>query len=452
MQNLTSPHSWICPSQSNTVIGNLQAIGYEAFYVGGCVRDMFLGRKPKDFDIATSATPEQIQDIFPKTIPTGIKHGTITVVMEDENIEVTTFRSEGNYADGRRPDSVKFETDLKADLSRRDFTINAIAYNSSNGIVEDPFGGQADLKAGIIRAVGNPAERFTEDGLRCIRAARFASVLGFDIEVETLKAIPQAITTFKKVSRERIREEFSKLIVGSHVTKGLNYLESMGLLRAIFPHVQINARQAGSLIEECGWADLNICLALFFSQAEMTSSEVLKTMKSMTFPTKTAEAVTNIIRNVIPNEAFEDWDDEQIRHWLAKVTPPACNDVLLVSRILREAATQDFVKRIKGIRNSHPPLYAKDLALDGNEIKAIVGSKPSAIVGAAIRFLLEMVIEDPTQNTKEGLTQLLRNNFACEDDKQCMINADLRAQGACKCPPNLVELRMHTSSCLEGRE
>lgn len=407
--------NWKHDLPSESVLRTLANAGFWAYYVGGCVRDNILGMDPKDYDIATSATPEQVQSIFPETIPTGLKHGTVTVVSFSQHVEVTTFRSEGTYTDGRRPDSVKFETNLDTDLERRDFTINAMAYSPISNLIYDPFGGYSDLQKKIIKAVGSPVERFNEDGLRCLRAVRFASKLGFEIEENTLHAINFCLTTFEKVSRERVREEFSKIIQSSFPVVGMNLLYGTGLLNSIFPGFTINSVRAGEVIANYGWGDLLGRLVLFFSQFEDAStSEILTIMKKLTFPNDTSEKVVKILDNIIPYEGFEHWDDERIRHWMKRVTPELANTTLVVSRVMRAAAEGEFVSRVKTIQKSRPPLYPKDLALDGNEIGAIVSSKPSAIVGAAIRFLIEMVIEDPTRNTPEQLTELLRKNFTCE--------------------------------------
>ncbi|MEE1185167.1 MAG: hypothetical protein UHX92_03715, partial [Acutalibacteraceae bacterium] len=172
------------PEKIEYVINRITDSGFEAFIVGGCVRDMLMGKTPNDFDITTSATPEEIQNIFEKTVPTGIKHGTITVVLEGEPIEVTTFRCDGDYNDCRHPEKVEFVRSIEADLSRRDFTVNAIAYNPTKGIV-DLFGGIEDINSKILRAVGNPEKRFCEDALRIMRLFRFSSVLSFEIEEKT---------------------------------------------------------------------------------------------------------------------------------------------------------------------------------------------------------------------------------------------------------------------------
>ena len=175
------------PKKQEYVLNTLRQNGYEGYIVGGCVRDSLLGLTPNDYDVTTNATPDVVQSLFPKTAPTGIAHGTVTVIIEKEPIEVTTFRSESGYSDSRHPDVTRFETDIKYDLSRRDFTVNAMAYNNEKGLI-DLYGGSQDLKNKFLRAVGNPQKRFGEDALRILRLFRFASQLGFTIEKETLNA------------------------------------------------------------------------------------------------------------------------------------------------------------------------------------------------------------------------------------------------------------------------
>ena len=203
------------PKHASDIIKTLSAHGYEAYVVGGCVRDSILGKEPADWDITTSALPEQVKALFPRTIDTGLKHGTVTIMMDKVGYEVTTYRIDGTYEDHRRPNEVTFTSDLKEDLMRRDFTINAMAYNEEQGLV-DLFGGIQDLTDRIIRCVGNPAERFDEDALRMLRAVRFAGQLNFKIEENTKAAIEAQHTFLKDVSAERIQTELMKLLVSGH--------------------------------------------------------------------------------------------------------------------------------------------------------------------------------------------------------------------------------------------
>ena len=203
------------PQAVEEIIETLTSYGYEAYAVGGCVRDSLLGREPGDWDITTSASPFQVKEIFRRTVDTGILHGTVTVMKNHVGYEVTTYRIDGEYEDGRHPKSVAFTSDLKEDLCRRDFTVNAMAYRHETGIV-DIFGGMEDLQRGVIRCVGNPVDRFTEDALRILRAIRFSAQLGFVIEEKTRAAIEKIAPNLMKVSRERVQVELTKLLLSPH--------------------------------------------------------------------------------------------------------------------------------------------------------------------------------------------------------------------------------------------
>ena len=203
------------PTDAQEILSTLEADGRQAYVVGGCVRDSLIGRTPGDWDITTSALPMQVKQLFRRTVDTGIKHGTVTVMMGDTGYEVTTYRIDGNYADGRHPDSVEFSANLRDDLKRRDFTINAMAYNNSDGLV-DEFNGIGDLQAGIVRCVGDARERFTEDALRMMRAIRFSAQLGFTIDGSTWNAIKKLAPSISKISMERVHVELGKTLMSAH--------------------------------------------------------------------------------------------------------------------------------------------------------------------------------------------------------------------------------------------
>ncbi len=218
----------------------LSAEGYQAYIVGGCVRDLLLGHVPKDWDITTDATPQEVMALFSKTIPTGLQHGTVTVVLGEgveNHFEVTTFRIEGEYTDGRRPEEVFFVLNVEQDLARRDLTINAIAYDPITDRLVDPYNGMVDLHEGIIRAVGNPGARFREDGLRIMRAARFAARFGYALDAETFSAMRDNIDTLRKVSKERIQDELCKTLMTENPSFGLQLLEQSGALAVACPYL-----------------------------------------------------------------------------------------------------------------------------------------------------------------------------------------------------------------------
>jgi tRNA nucleotidyltransferase (CCA-adding enzyme) len=226
------------PAAILDLLRRLQRAGHRAYLVGGCVRDLLRGVRVSDWDIATDARPEEVLRVFPGAIPTGLKHGTVTVPTEVGPCEVTTFRIEWGYSDARRPDRVEFVPDLEADLARRDFTVNAIAWDPLGGSEVDPFGGKADLGARVLRAVGAPVDRFRVDGLRPIRAARFAATLDFEIAPETEAALGQARAEVARVAAERLRDELTKLLTASRPSVGFDVLRKSGLLPILLPELQ----------------------------------------------------------------------------------------------------------------------------------------------------------------------------------------------------------------------
>lgn len=225
------------PEKVRQIIEQIQKHGFEAYAVGGCVRDSLLGRTPDDWDITTSAKPQEVKAIFPRTIDTGIEHGTVTVMMGKEGFEVTTYRIDGAYLDGRHPESVEFSSNLVEDLKRRDFTINAMAYNEQQGLV-DVFEGIEDMQRKVIRCVGNPKERFGEDALRMMRAIRFSAQLGFEIEEETYRAVEELAPTLEKVSMERIQVELVKTLLSAHPDY-VRFYQETGLFCDVLPQADV---------------------------------------------------------------------------------------------------------------------------------------------------------------------------------------------------------------------
>ena len=222
---------------ARTIVDRLQSSGFEAFLVGGCVRDLLLNRHPKDFDVATSARPEEILRLYPRAGQVGAHFGVVLVTEQGASVEVATFRSDGDYADGRRPDSVRFETEARNDALRRDFTINALFLNPSTGDILDHVGGRDDLARGVIRAIGDPRRRFEEDHLRLLRAVRFAARLRFDIEPDTFAAIREMSSAVERVAPERVRDEISRILIEGGAKRGFELLDSTGLLQHVLPEI-----------------------------------------------------------------------------------------------------------------------------------------------------------------------------------------------------------------------
>lgn len=384
------------PAAVMDVVRGLHAAGFRAFLVGGCVRDLLRGKQPKDFDLATSAKPEEVQKFFKKVIPTGIEHGTVTVVVNKAHVEVTTFRAEAEYVDGRRPSKVEFHEDIEADLGRRDFTMNAIAWDPESGVIVDPFDGQKDLAARTIRAVRVPLERFLEDGLRPMRAVRFATVLEFAIEPETEAAITQTLHVFKKVAGERIHQEFVKLLMAPAASMGLELLRRTGLLGEFFPEARLEHLDAVSRARP----DEVVRLAVLLLGVP-SARDVLMRLK---FPSRTADEVGALAQHPqLPSTRSSDAD---LRRWLARLDASRAAPLFDVHEALG-TAPEGLRSRVEGLLSTLPPLTARQLALDGKGIMAALGTGPSPVVGQATRHLLELVLEDPAKNTAEALAAAL---------------------------------------------
>jgi tRNA nucleotidyltransferase (CCA-adding enzyme) len=362
------------PKNALFVIDRLTKNGYKAYIVGGCVRDILLEKAPHDFDITTSAKPEEIISLFEKTIPTGIKHGTVTVLIENEPIEVTTFRTEGVYTDNRRPDSVEFVTDLREDLSRRDFTVNAMAYNEDEGVI-DYFGGKEDLKAKILKAVGDPEKRFTEDALRILRLFRFASTLNFEIHENTFTAALKCAHLLKTVSRERIFEELKKAVLGD------------------------NFKVFAPLIECGALKFLNITNLPDFDKIKALKKHPLLCLY-LSFGTK---ALIELKPSNEQKEYFKTLDA------LSAMPPPQTHaDIKEMLNIAGNEILNDFFilnslnqNDLKSVISSGEPYSVSHLKINGNDL-INMGYKGEEI-GKILEHLRKVAIINPQKNTKENL-------------------------------------------------
>ncbi|MBS6041241.1 MAG: CCA tRNA nucleotidyltransferase [Clostridium baratii] len=432
------------PSNVKYIIDEFYKNNYEAFMVGGCIRDSLLCKTPKDYDIATSAKPEITEKLFKRTIPTGIKHGTVTVLIDNEPYEVTTYRTEGEYKDNRRPDEVYFVSDIKEDLSRRDFTINAFAYNSREGL-KDFFGGLDDLTNGLIRSVGDANKRFNEDALRMLRAIRFSTQLNFDIEENTLNAIKDNKDLIKNISAERIRDELCKILISNNVRTGLNLLKECGLLQIVIPeivpsigfdqknihHFEDVFNHTLSVIEKCP-EDLNIRLAallhdigkpdVFFiddkgngrffghnTKSEKIARDILNRLR---FDNKTIKSVCILVRehmNVLDNAS-----NLAIKRLINRVSKENIYSLLELQKAdilsLKDPnvalyKVSDMRTKIDNIIDSNTPLTVKDLAIDGGILIKELDLKPGKIIGETLDYLLQLVLKDSSSNTKTILLE-----------------------------------------------
>ncbi len=368
------------------IIKKLNAAGYEAYAVGGAVRDMVMGRASDDCDITTSARPEETKSVFSSftVIETGIKHGTVAVIIDHTPYEITTYRTESKYADSRHPDTVTFVSDLKSDLSRRDFTMNAVAYSPDIGFV-DPFLGIGDINSRVIRTVGDAYKRFSEDALRILRALRFASVIGFEIEETTSNAIIDLSHTVCKVSRERIFAELKKLILGGNAQTVINsYID---VIKAIIP-INGNYKEIGKL--PCNLPMRFTCLcgdrvneALDFLRADNATKQACRVLLNS---------------SPMPNDRTE------LKKYVSKLGRESAH---LVVEYRRALYGEDQGYMFEELMHSNTALFISDLALNGNDLKQI-GIEGRAI-GKTLESLLFAVINGGTENDKESLLELAKN-------------------------------------------
>jgi tRNA nucleotidyltransferase (CCA-adding enzyme) len=441
------------PDDVIEVCRRLRAAGHEAFLVGGAVRDLLLSRETSDFDVATRARPEQVMKVFGRrfTVPTGLLHGTVTVVTDrGRNVEVTTYRGEGAYSDGRRPDEVFFLQSIDEDLARRDFTINALAYDPERDELRDPWGGQGDLGARVVRAVGDPQARFREDGLRTMRAVRFAAQLGFTIEPATLLAIPAALDVLRKVSAERIRDELLKLLAADQVAEGLALMRESGLLFEVLPEL-VEGQGHG----QNRWHRYDVLEHTLRTVAETPSRDPIVRLAALLHDVakpRTAEprpdapgeytffrheivgadVADRIARRLkLPNKDREracllvaqhmffyqpEWSEGTVLRFLRRVGPENVADLfaLRVGDVRARGHDEDPEREIGELRRRVEEALARqaalkitDLAITGHDVMTALGCPPGRQVGEVLKALLERVTDEPTLNTREALLALV---------------------------------------------
>lgn len=433
------------PRKVEDIIEKIQAAGFEAYAVGGCIRDSILGREPDDWDITTSAKPEEVKKLFNRTIDTGIQHGTVTVMLDREGFEVTTYRIDGKYEDSRHPKDVTFTASLREDLRRRDFTINAMAYNEKDGLI-DLYEGIQDIECGLIRCVGDARERFTEDALRMMRAVRFSAQLGYTIEENTKAAIKELAPTIRRISAERIQVELVKLMISDHPDYIRTAYET-GITAQIFPEFDICMQTEQNNPHHCYSVGEHILHTLSYVKADkalrlgmlfhdigkpgtLTVDEegithnhghavigeemTVRIMKRLKFDNDTTDIVRKIVR-------YHDWKIENnmksvrraINHIGEDIFPLLFSvkyaDIMAQSDYQREEKLQDLetLKVIyEDIIAKEDCLPLKDLAVTGGDLIA-AGMKPGREIGQTLHKLLEVVLEEPERNRKEYLLSLL---------------------------------------------
>ncbi|MEI3139627.1 MAG: CCA tRNA nucleotidyltransferase [Lachnospiraceae bacterium] len=435
------------PEKVKVIIQTLEAAGYEAYAVGGCVRDSVLGRIPADWDITTSALPEQVKELFHRTIDTGIEHGTVTVMMDKEGFEVTTYRIDGEYRDHRHPEQVNFTGELKEDLRRRDFTINAMAYNDRCGMV-DAFGGIEDLKHGVIRCVGVAVERFEEDALRILRAVRFAAQLGFEIEKETADAARALAGNLKDISAERIQTELVKLLVSPH-PEMLRTAYELGITRVVLPEFDVmmetpqhhphHMYSVGEhTLKALEFTDPEKVLRLsvlfhdfgkpqtrttvdgvdhFHGHASVSAQETVRIMRRLKFDNATMDQVKRI---VLYHDARPQPDERQIRRLLHRAGEDIFPGLFQVmgADILAQSEYRKIEKLVNlervhqvydEILKRKDCISLKNLQVTGKDLIA-AGMEPGKKIGEILNQMLEDVLETPEHNEREYLLKTYGNS------------------------------------------
>ena len=440
------------PGEVRDLADIFRRAGRQCWLVGGAVRDMLMGRRTVDYDVATDAEPAEVLRLFRRVIPTGIQHGTVTVHHRGTVFEVTTFRTEGKYTDGRRPDSVAFVPSIEEDLKRRDFTINALAADPQTGRVLDLHGGRMDLAGRVIRAIGEPAQRFREDGLRLMRACRFAAQLGFTVEERTLAAMRELRHALGPIAPERIREELEKMLRSPAPSTGLELMREAGLLGVVLPELErcVGVEQRGlhcfdvwkhSLLS-CDAApaeSLHLRLAALlhdvgkppaavrradgvwtFHGHENVGADIAESlMKRLRFP----NALVATVRHLVLCHMFHytpDWTDAALRRFVARVGSESLGDVLALRRAdqvgtcgKREISESllSLEERIRRLRDTSAAFTLRDLAVSGSEVMEALALKPGKAVGLILRELLEAVLDDPELNEREKLLGIARRFY-----------------------------------------
>ena len=434
------------PEKAAYIIETIRRAGFEAYAVGGCVRDSILGRKPEDWDITTSARPEQVKELFRRTIDTGIQHGTVTVMLEKEGFEVTTYRIDGKYEDSRHPKEVTFTPNLEEDLKRRDFTINAMAYNEDSGLI-DIFGGLEDIRKGVIRCVGNARERFREDALRMMRAIRFSAQLGYEIEEGTKEAIKELAPTLKNISAERIQAELVKLLTSAH-PEYLRIAYDTGVTSVVFPefddmmHTDQNhphhcysvgehTLQVLTYTKDCRMLRLAALFhdigkpktlsvdekgtTHFYRHAQESAQMAKAILRRLRFDNDTVSMVSRLVLyHDYGNETEQDM--KSVRRAVNKIGEDAFPllfplkraDILAQSEYRQKEKLERlnrFEELYGEVIRSRQCVSLKTLAVTGKDLIAL-GMKPGKDIGEVLQKLLEVVLENPECNTKEILLQI----------------------------------------------
>ncbi len=419
--------------------------GFNCYLVGGAVRNKIAGLPPSDYDFTTDATPQEVMKLFKKVIPIGIQHGTVAVLFKGESYEVTTFRIEEGYSDSRRPDKVIFSRNINEDLSRRDFTINAIAANLTDGVIIDPFNGQKDIKNKCLKAIGTPKLRFEEDGLRILRLFRFAATLNYKIESETLDAACQMADKLKKISPERIRDEFTKILLSEDPSYIINLMQEKGILALFLPELCacVGVSQNEHHLWDVYGHSLHALSAMRNPSLELRLAALLHDIAKplcigekdgkRTFynhEKKSALLAKDILTRLkFTNQQIKkichlidqhmylytpDWSDKAVRRFIERVGIENIKDLFELTkadRFAHKGQKSDYsdlielLTRIEEIIEKGDALSIKDLAINGSDLIAVGASKGPSL-GIILNELLDAVMEDPENNTREKLLNM----------------------------------------------
>jgi len=396
------------PDEVREVCRVLTEAGHQAVTVGGAVRDALLGRDAGDWDVATSAHPQEVIALFHRTIPTGVQHGTVTVMIgrgeRRIGVEVTTFRGEGAYSDARRPDSVTFGVPLVEDLARRDLVVNAIAYDPIRDELHDPFGGRADLEARRLRAVGDPVARFTEDGLRVMRAVRFAATLEFALDPATEAAFAPALSSLAKVSQERVKVELWKLLAAARPSIALAIARRSGVLAVVLP--EIAAVDDVTWVRTLGWVDaaprdevVRVAALLAAGADDKAADAALRRLRCSN---EEREVAVKLVR-VAHAAADDDAALRRLLEQIGRAHAPAA------AHLWAAGGATDLAARARAILARGDALTIGELAIGGADLKTELGMPPGKQMGGTLRRLLDRVLDDPSLNTRDTLLALARD-------------------------------------------
>ncbi|MFT5872670.1 MAG: tRNA nucleotidyltransferase (CCA-adding enzyme) [Clostridium sp.] len=439
------------PNDVKIILDTLKNNGYESYIVGGSVRDSQIGTSlPKDYDVTTNALPEEIIKLFDKTVPTGIKHGTVTVMINGDGFEVTTYRIDGEYLDNRRPDEVTFVSILKEDLARRDFTINTLAFNEEDGLI-DYFGGMKDLHNKIIRAVGEPNKRFQEDALRMLRAIRFAATLDFCIEEKTLEAIKLNSHLILNVSNERIRDELCKILLSNNTTKALKTLEWTKLLEFILPELQvavgfkqqnphhdkdifehilavvekcppeISLRVAGLLHDiakpDCFTIDKE-GIGHFYGHDKKSVIIADQILRRLKFDNQSICKIKILVKEHM--HILTKLTDASVKRFINRVGVNLVHDIFALQKAdalgsrfpeIRLKEISKVEEKTIAILESKVPISIKELAVNGGDLMSEFNIKQGEEIGGMLKFLLGKVLDSPELNSKEKLIAIICEEY-----------------------------------------